>query len=118
MIVRMDAVGVLMQLRGSHWSGHSPPGRARGQHLNSGLPHAARPASRADCDNRCATKRAAGRRRDLMGLRRTYGIVARQGTGGATVSGRRLSKQVRQLLRGNPSRGSNAPAPAIDSRNH
>jgi len=65
-----------------------------GRDLDSALPCAACPASRGDCDCGCATERAAARRRDLTGLRRTYGI------GGDTVH-----KGVQRFLSGGyPSR--------------
>ena len=50
-----------------------------GQHLDSGLPRAAVPAATRDCDRQCATERAAGRRRDLTGLRRSYGVRGETG---------------------------------------
>ena len=57
-------------------------------------------------------------RRDLAGLPRACGIPDKTRHGGATVSGRRLSKQAPTVLRGDPSGGPNTPAPAVDSRIH
>ena len=90
-----------------------------GQHLVAVCCVLPAPAFGGDRDRWNATERVAGRRRDLAELRRTYGIRGETGyKEGATVSGQRLSKQARRVLRGDPSGGSNTPAPAVDSQNH
>ena len=67
-------------MRGEHGSGLVPPGW-----VQVGQAHRQRPTScylpgmEGDCDRRCATERAAGRRLDLAGPLRTYGISGETG---------------------------------------
>ena len=70
-----------------------------------------------DCNRRCMTERAAERRRDLTGLRRTYGISGETGPKGCNGS-RAAAIQMGRVLRGDPSGGSNTPVSAVDSQNH
>ena len=73
-------------------------------------PRAACPAWRGNRDRRCAAERAAGRHRDLAGLRRTCGIVRETGHEG--VQRFPLGDYPsRRVLRGDPSGSRTLPRP-------
>lgn len=102
-----------MQMRGEHRSGSFPPDCLQVE-TSTSWRAAVRdlPGMERDRDRRWATERAAERRRDLAGPRRTYGNCGETEQGGATVSGRRLSKQAGSVPRRDPFGGFTTPAPA------